>query len=66
MWGWLAKAGAWAWAHKTEVGTAVQVWKKLRARRAAKQRNDETAKDYYKREGKDVIESTVRELTEGD
>jgi hypothetical protein len=65
MWGWVAKAAGWAWAHKTEIGTAVQVWKALRNRRLLKQRGDETAKEYYKREGIDVLRENLGKLVEG-
>jgi hypothetical protein len=63
MWGFLAKAGAWAWAHKQEIASAIQVWKALRARRKANQAPDETAKDYYVRTGKSALVGAVVDIT---
>lgn len=51
MWGWVAKAGAWAWAHKAEISAVWGIYKRLRGRRKAEQKPGESAVDYYKRVG---------------
>jgi hypothetical protein len=51
MWGFIAKAGAWAWAHKAELSAAWGVYKRLRNRRKEEQGSEESAVDYYKRTG---------------
>lgn len=62
----LARAGAWAWAHKTEIGTAIQVWRRLRAKRKADQEPEETAKDYYVREGREyILERIALDMQDG-
>lgn len=62
MWGFLAKAGAWAWAQKTEIGTAIYLWRRLRAKRKADQLPEESAKDYYRRKGFGAAVSSVRKV----
>jgi hypothetical protein len=63
MWGFLAKAGAWVVAHKSEIGAAIQVWKHLRARRKKDQANGEGLKDYYTRKGKAALVGAVVDIT---
>lgn len=48
MWGFLAKAGSWAWAHKQEIAAGIRIWRVLRARRVA---SGQSAKDFYLDEG---------------
>jgi len=67
MWGFLAKAGAWALAHKNEILAGIQVWKALRNKRKKAQAEGEGVVDYYKRTGKKtVVDGAARILVEED
>lgn len=61
MWGWVAKAAGFAWAHKHELSAAFQLWRKLRQKRKQEQDPGESAKDYYVRVGRPAIERAAHE-----
>jgi hypothetical protein len=62
MFGFLAKAAGWAFAHKDALYAGFKVFKKLRGRRKATEESGESVKDYYLREGKKAVVDVAEEF----
>ena len=58
--GFLAKIAGWAFAHKSEIAGAIQIWKAFRARRKAKQLEGEGTTAYYKRTGLETVADAAK------
>lgn len=62
MWSIIAKVGGFLIAHKTEVLSAVQIWRRLRSKRKAAQKDGENPVEYYKRVGKNVLKDAAEDV----